>query len=297
MGQMITASAPGKVNLYFSVGSLRPDGYHEVISVYQAFDIREFVSGELAETFSVEVEGSIAAEQLSLVPTDESNLVIRAAKAVAKAAKISATPISFKIAKNIPVAGGLAGGSADAAAAMLAAAKLYGCEDLDLAPIAASVGADVAFSLQGKTALGSGIGESLEPLAAAPNWYLIIPNAGGISTPDSFAELDRRRLAEGKNITEIPAIAPDRDFLNQLVSGDYQNLLLHNDLADIAVSKIPDLQNLVNLGASVSGSGPSTFMVFDSEATALSKSAELKAVGIENLVAPGNAEGARLEQF
>lgn len=293
---MITASAPAKINLYFSVGGLRQDGYHEVVSVYQAFDLREYVSGELATSFSVKVSGSLPAAQLALVPTDDSNLVVKAAKAVANAAGITAAPISFSIAKHIPVAGGLAGGSADAAAAMLVAASLYQVE-VDLFAVAAAVGADVGFALAGKTALGTGVGEKLSALAATDSWYLVIPNDHGISTPQSFAILDQTRESAGLDKTAFSAVAPGSKFLDSIAAGAYRELTPKNDLAVVAISQLPKLQELIDLGAWVSGSGPSTFMVFDSQLEAEQQSKKLLDQGIKNMVARGNAEGARMESI
>lgn len=296
MVALITASAPGKINLHFSVGSLRSDGYHEVVSVYQAFDLRDYVSGELSNSFSIKVSGSLAEDQLSLVPKDDSNLVVRAAKAVADAAGVAPSPISFAIEKHIPVAGGLAGGSADAAAAMLVAASLYGV-DVDLAAIAVKIGADVNFALTGGTALGTGVGENLSPIAALESWYLIIPSETGISTPAAFAILDQNREAAGLDKTAISVVSPDSDFLARLAAGSYREIKPKNDLAAVAISQLPSLQGLLDLGAWVSGSGPSTFMVFESEQQAQQRSKSLFEHGIRNVVAKGNAEGARMENI
>lgn len=296
MVALISASAPGKINLHFSVGSLRPDGYHEVVSVYQAFDLRDYVSGELSNSFSIKVSGSLAEDQLSLVPKDDSNLVVRAAKAVADAAGVAPLPISFTIDKHIPVAGGLAGGSADAAAAMLVAASLYGV-DVDLAAIAVKIGADVTFALTGGTALGTGVGENLSPIESAESWYLIIPSETGISTPAAFAILDQNREAAGLDKTAISVVSPDSDFLERLAAGAYREITPKNDLAAVAISQLPSLQGLLDLGAWVSGSGPSTFMVFESEQQAQQRSKSLLERGIRNVVAKGNAEGARMENI
>ena len=121
----VTASAPGKTNLFFAVGPLQEDGFHDVASVYLALDLREEVTVTPAASWSVSVTGNVSADQIASVPTDESNLVVKAAKHVAELAGVDAQPVSFTINKHVPVAGGMGGGSADAAAALAAVDALW----------------------------------------------------------------------------------------------------------------------------------------------------------------------------
>ncbi|MEO0049498.1 MAG: hypothetical protein RL556_830, partial [Actinomycetota bacterium] len=194
---VIAYSAPGKLNLFFKVGPLRQDGYHDVASIYQAVNLRETVIVEHSSKWQVEVTGNLSAEQLEAVPTGEENLVVRAAKAVAAAADIAnPIPVHFSINKQVPVAGGMGGGSADAAAAILAVNDLWKANlpAAKLLEIAASIGADVPFALRGGLAIGRGNGDRIEVVKQAGeyHWVLVLDETG-LSTPVVFGRLDELR--------------------------------------------------------------------------------------------------------
>lgn len=241
----VTANAPGKINLFFTVGALQNDGYHEVVSIYHALNLRESVSVERADAFSLSVGGITGG-----VPTDSSNL---AAKAVAY---ISDETVSIHIEKQVPVAGGMGGGSADAAAALLAASTLFNVPFELEATV--SLGADVPFAVLGGTALGRGKGELLTPLdtKGVLHWVLV-PSTEGLSTPAVYRRLD-----------ELRPVAEERDpqpMIDALAVGDLAAIAawMHNDLQLAALDLRPELQETMNaleragaLKAMVSGSGP-----------------------------------------
>lgn len=259
--QSVAARAPGKVNLQLSVGGRRHDGYHDLMSVFQAVGIYDEVRatrGESGAGVTVTVEGD-GAEQ---VPTDGTNLAVRAALCVADEAGVEAD-VDLHITKTIPVAGGMAGGSADAAAALVACDILWeaGLDRPALLELGAALGSDVPFALVGGTAVGTGRGDRLTPALARGEYRWVFALAeGGLSTPEVFAECDRLR---GANPVVAPRVS-DR-VMSALRSGDAHALgrALTNDLQPAALSLMPRLRNVLEVGAKftalggvVSGSGP-----------------------------------------
>jgi 4-diphosphocytidyl-2-C-methyl-D-erythritol kinase len=273
----VTASAPGKINLFFTVGELQPDGFHEVVSVYQALKLRETVSVTAASEYSLTVSGITEG-----VPTDESNLAIRAAKFVSR------SPVAIHIEKRVPVAGGMGGGSADAAAVVVAVSKMLGARPRVTESV--ELGADVPFAIVGGTALGVGRGEILTPLETGSllHWVLV-PASFGLSTPEVYRTLD-----------EIRPTPEERDpmtLISALRSGDPKEVapLLHNDLQQAALYLRPELQETIDaleaagaLRAMVSGSGP-TILALAENATEAARIAE--ACG--GIATSGPAEGAQ----
>ncbi len=257
----VTVRVPAKVNLGLLVGPLRGDGYHELSTVFHAVGLFDDVTVSEQDHFSVSVSGP----QAALVPTDENNLALRAVRLLAARAGVSGG-VQVRLRKDIPVAGGMAGGSADAAGALLAADHLWrtGLSREELHGLAAELGSDVPFALLGGTALGHGRGERLTPVLTRGDfhWVLALPDFG-LSTPAVFGELDRAR---GRSA------APDQDrpqvpeaLLRALVAGRPQDLgaALVNDLQAPACALAPGLRAVLEtarargaLGAVVSGSGP-----------------------------------------
>ena len=288
---MIRASAPGKVNLYFAVGPKLPNGYHEVCSVYLALNLREVVGVEYSNELSISVGGDLSAQQLSGVPTDARNLVVAAARLVTEKS------LAFEITKRVPVAGGMGGGSADAAAALLATQALTGS---DSAADPVTLGADVPFALMGGISLGLGVGEKLTPLEMYCELHVVlITNAGGLSTPAVYQRLDELR-AKDKLEPEFTPPIPE-ELIGALRIGDVAAIarLAHNDLQRAALDLNPELQETLDrakaagaLTALVSGSGPTIFAIAESRETA-NKIA--KQFGSAALVTSGPAAGARLE--
>jgi 4-diphosphocytidyl-2-C-methyl-D-erythritol kinase len=254
----VTVRAPAKVNLALRVGPPGQDGYHPVATVYHAVSLYDEVTVDHAERLLVELSGPEAAG----VPTDESNLAARAATLLA--GHLSRPPsVRIAIRKSIPVAGGMAGGSADAAAALLACDALWGSGlgRRELGRLAARLGSDIPFCLLGGTALGTGRGDQLaRVLVRGQTHWVFALSDGGLSAGAVYARLDRLR---GDH--QAPPPVPDNEVIGALASGDLQRLgaALVNDLQPAAIALQPTLKATLAagrdagaLGAIVSGSGP-----------------------------------------
>ncbi|MFJ8693565.1 4-(cytidine 5'-diphospho)-2-C-methyl-D-erythritol kinase [Streptomyces roseolilacinus] len=263
----ITVRVPAKVNVQLAVGPARPDGFHDLANVFLAVSLHDEVTATRADALRVTCEGPDA----DRVPLDRTNLAARAAELLA--ARHGITPdVHLHIAKDIPVAGGMAGGSADGAAALLACDALWGTgtSRAELLDICAELGSDVPFSLVGGAALGTGRGERLTeiPLGGTFHWVFAVAD-GGLSTPAVYAEFDRLT----PNAPE-PVASPA--LLDALRAGDTTALAgaLANDLQPAALSLRPSLADTLAAGTGagalagiVSGSGPTTaFLVKDAEA-------------------------------
>lgn len=258
----VTAHAPAKVNVHLGVGPLREDRFHELTTVFLAVSLYDSVTAWPDEGLSLTVSGEGATD--GAVPTDSRNLVWQAAELLARHAGVAADA-ALHVDKSIPAAAGLAGGSADAAAALVALDALWGTHATrgDLAGLAAQLGSDVPFSLLGGTAVGTGRGEQLSPVLARRRTDWVLGIAGeGLSTPSVYAELDRLRAA-GELPAASTAGAPD-DVVAAL-GGDPAALgaALANDLQAPALALRPDLRGALDamtaagaLGSLVSGSGP-----------------------------------------
>lgn len=302
----VTASAPGKTNLFFAVGPLLADGFHEVASIYLALDLREEVTVSPAETWSVSVTGNISAEQIASVPTGEDNLVVRAAKHVAELAQAPAQPTAFAIDKHVPVAGGMGGGSADAAAALLAVNALWRTGVESQLSESVALGADVPFALAGGIALGLGRGEVLTQIESVPAINLVLVTSDeGLSTPAVYQRLDELRAARGVDPMEAPEAAVPEELIRALQSGDQRAIssLLKNDLQEAALDLRPDLRITIEDGLAagalngfVSGSGPTiAFLVSDADG-AESVAQKLHILGYRALAAAGPAVGAFIRE-
>jgi 4-diphosphocytidyl-2-C-methyl-D-erythritol kinase len=264
----VTVRVPAKVNVALSVGPRRPDGFHDLATVFHAVSLYDEVVARSAEDFSVTAEG-VGSEQ---VPRDDSNLAMQAARTLAAYSGVT-SGAGLHIRKEIPVAAGMAGGSADAAGALVACAALWGTGlgRAELAILAARVGSDVPFALMGGTALGTGRGERLTPamVGGVFHWVLAMSDQG-LATPAVYAKLDE--LRSNRSIP-APGVAPD--VLAALRAADAEALgrLLDNDLQEAACALAPELtatleagRGLGALGAIVSGSGPTcAFLVRDVE--------------------------------
>jgi 4-diphosphocytidyl-2-C-methyl-D-erythritol kinase len=261
----VTARAPAKVNLQLAVGPLRAHGYHDVVTVYHAVSLFDEVTVVPADTDSVVVTG----EGADSVPADGSNLAARAAEALVQAVGPGCKDspgLAIRISKRIPVAAGLAGGSADAAATLVACNELWrtGLSQAELCELAAGIGSDVAFGLVGGTAIGVGRGERVTPALATGSYQWVLAFAtGGLSTAEVYAACDRLRAARGKPGQPAPEL--DRELMAALRSGNASDLapLLANDLQAAAVSLRPELRRTLAAGTEhgalagiVSGSGP-----------------------------------------
>jgi 4-diphosphocytidyl-2-C-methyl-D-erythritol kinase len=294
----VTVRAPAKVNLHLGVGPVRHDGFHGLATVFQAVSLYDEVTVEAADELEVVIEGDGAED----VPTDSSNLAMQAA--VALALHLGREPsVRITIRKGIPVAGGMAGGSADAAATLVACDALWhaGLDAEDLHTLAATLGSDVPFCLLGGTALGAGRGEQLTRVLArgAYHWVFALAD-GGLSTPMVYAELDLMRQE-----TLAPESAMPHELISALRSGDARRLapLLHNDLQRAALRLKPALRRTLEagrdahaLGAVVCGSGPTCAFLTQGEPEAVALVAALAGSGTCRTArrAHGPVSGARI---
>ena len=296
----VTVRAPAKVNLALGVGPLRPDGYHGLATVFHAVGLYDdLVATPLPEGSGLQlvVEGEGAGE----VPLDGTNL---AARAVAALEVYGASPdISLTIRKGIPVAGGMAGGSADAAAALVATDALFdlGLAKEHLLDIAATLGSDVPFALHGGTAIGSDTGTRLTTalVRGSYHWVFVLAEEG-LSTPLVYREFDR--LSAGRAVPE--PVVPDA-LMAALRAGDAVALgkALHNDLQQPAVLLRPHLAQVLSigheygaLGGVVSGSGPTCAFLARDDAHAVDLAVAFSASGVCRTVkrAIGPVPGARV---
>jgi 4-diphosphocytidyl-2-C-methyl-D-erythritol kinase len=292
----VRVRAPAKINLHLAVGDIRPDGYHELVTVFHAVDLADELTIRMADRHTVRTDPAEG------VPAGARNLAGVAARMLAKRSGAGG-PVAIEISKQIPVAGGMAGGSADAAATLVGCAALWGLEmgRPELAGIGADIGADVPFALTGGTAVGTGRGDRLSPvLARMPlHWVLALADEG-LSTPAVFAELDRLR-----GESDPPRVGAVTNILAALASGDPAAVAaaLGNDLQAAAISLQPGLRRTLRAGISagalgglVSGSGPTVALLCADAESAGGVAAELAGSGTCRTVrmASGPAPGAKV---
>jgi 4-diphosphocytidyl-2-C-methyl-D-erythritol kinase len=297
----VTVRVPGKVNLYLAVGDRRDDGYHELTTVFHAVSLLDEVTVRNADVLSLELAGE-GAESL---PADERNLAWQAAELMAE--HVGRAPdVAITVEKSIPIAGGMAGGSADAAAVLVAINSLWelGVPRRDLHTLAARLGSDVPFALHGGTALGTGRGDELATVLARSTFHWVLAFAdGGLSTPAVFAEVDRLRASDDR--TTPPPREDPEPVLAALASGDPAALapLLGNDLQPASLSLHPNLRRTLRAGAEagalagiVSGSGPTCAFLCSSSSSAVDIGAQLAGAGVCRTVrvASGPVQGARV---
>ncbi len=292
----IRVRVPAKVTLFLAVGPLEGDGHHQLVTVFHAVSLFDELVIDVGARLTVRTMGA------SAVPSGAQNLAGVGARALAK--RIGVRPaVSIEIHKQIPVASGMAGSSADAAAALVGCAALWGADlsRAELAELAAEVGSDVPFALSGGTAVGTGRGERLAPvLARNPlHWVLALAD-GGLPTPEVFGELDRLR-AEG----DPPRAGDVQQMLEALASGDPARVAaaLANDLQAAAIGLLPTLRRTLRfgldagaLGGIVSGSGPTVALLCADASAAAGVAAEMAASGTCRAVriVSGPASGARI---
>jgi 4-diphosphocytidyl-2-C-methyl-D-erythritol kinase len=292
----VRVRAPAKINLHLAVGDVRADGYHDLVTVFHAVDLADELVITSAERHSVRTAPADG------VPIGAKNLAGVAARLLAKRSG-GGGPVAIEISKQIPVAGGMAGGSADAAAALVGCAALWGLDmgRAELAQIGAEIGADVPFAMTGGTAVGTGRGDRLSPvLARTPLHWVLALAEKGLSTPAVFAELDRLRADASP-----PRVGAVHDILAALASGDPAAVgaALGNDLQAAAISLQPELRRTLRAGVAagalagvISGSGPTVALLCADTESAGAVAVELAGSGTCRTVriASGPAPGARL---
>ena len=297
----VVARVPAKVNLQLSVGPLGSDGFHEVTTVFQAISLFDDVTVATA----LEGEGikiSISGQTSSGVPADSSNLAVKAAELMIKNYDLPADLI-IKLKKEIPVAGGMAGGSADAAGVIVGLDSLFelGLSRDEMEIVGSKIGSDVPFSICGGVAIGTGRGDQITPALAkgSYNWVLAL-SGQGLSTPSVYQECDR--LREGLSISAPLVSEP---LMQALRAGDAKALgkALTNELQPAACSLRPALRLVLDvgidygaLGGIVSGSGPTVAFLVSDDEHAMDLTVALSASGVVSSVvrATGPAHGARI---
>ncbi|MDO5025061.1 MAG: 4-(cytidine 5'-diphospho)-2-C-methyl-D-erythritol kinase [Trueperella sp.] len=264
----VIASAPAKVNLALHVGGPRPDGFHPLDTVFQALNLRDEVTAVEDAGLSMTISGLGAN-----LPTDHTNLAMRAAQLLLDTYGVRPTDRAYgkgarlHIHKVIPVAGGMAGGSADAAATLAALNKLWELElgESQLLELAAQLGSDVPFCLVGGVAHGTGRGEKMQQIYTVAQFgWVLLTRSDGLSTPAVFREFDRLYPAarDPRPTTELRTV---------LRHGTLAEIgrLLSNDLQAAAISLRPELGDVLSdlseagYGAILSGSGPTIAVLCD----------------------------------
>ena len=296
----VRVQVPGKVNLALSVSPRKPDGYHDLTTLFMAVSLYDIVTARPARRGRLRVE--VTGEGADQVPLDMSNLALKAADLLRTRYGSAELGAHLSIEKRIPVAGGMAGGSADAAGALLACSVLWGLDvdQPELLELAAELGSDVPFSLMGGCALGTGRGEQLAPALCKGTYEWVFALAhGGLSTAKVFADYDMYSAA-----TTTPRMIIDR-LMTGLASHDLDAVRdgMCNDLERSAIRLHPPiletLEDGMNFGgvtSIVSGSGPTVaFLCADDDdavelAVGLSSFLSVRAV----LRARGPVSGARV---
>ncbi len=290
----ITVRAAAKINLHLAVGAPREDGFHPLDTVYQAVDLYDDLSLSAADTDSLAVDGPPYVD-LDGIPADASNIAVRALAEV-----VCGEAHAVRIGKRIPVAGGMAGGSADAAAALLAHDRLHGLGQADevLLAQAARLGSDVPFSLVGGTARGRGRGEVVERVEDPGTWWWVaVPSDAGLSTPAVYRHFD----ALHPDAPSQPA--EPTELLAALATGEPVRLArtLRNDLEGPAIDLRPELGALIERGEAegalrgmVSGSGPTCVFLCEGRDEAMAVAAGLSATYAVVLPAVGPVAGAHV---
>lgn len=300
----VTVRAPAKINLHLGVGPVREDGFHPLATVYQAVGLYDDVTATEAGAWSVHVIGDDHID-LGAVPGGDENIAIRAGRALTAHHGV-VRAAHLEIHKGIPVAGGMAGGSADAAATLVALDRLWDLDttDDDLLAIAATLGSDVPFALLGGTALGTGRGERVAPVPdATALWWVVVPHEIGLPTPSVYHHFDL--LASRGELEPVDPAVPD-GLLAALAAGAYDEVagLLENDLGRPAYSLRPDLlelrERLEEAGADavlLSGSGPTQLMLFDSAELARGAAKQLSDLDIAHFIAPAPVAGCHVVSY
>lgn len=298
MTKSVTVRVPGKVNVYLGVGPREFSGYHDLATVFQAVGIYDEVTVSAADSLTISGLGPFA----DRIPTDETNLAWKAAELVARACG-EETNIHIQIDKSIPIAAGMAGGSADAAATLIACDAYWnaGIPRDQLDAMAATLGSDVPFMMHGGCALGIGRGDVLSPVMTRGSFHWVFATFDeGLSTAQIYEKTDDMRGLEFEGEPEVPT-----ELLSALARGDAPALgrLLHNDLQLAAVTSRPQLGRVLEqgidlgaLGAIISGSGPTCAFLVRDESSAIDLVVALKASGLVDdvLHTHGPVHGARV---
>lgn len=296
----VSVRVPAKINLQLAVGPLDAAGYHEIATIFQAVSLYDEVTVSKVKPGSEHL--SISGEGADDLPVNQNNLAFKAIREIAKYVE---HPINARIHidKSIPIAGGMAGGSADAAAVLIAVNQLWqlNLTSEQLTTIASEIGSDVAFLLFGHTQMGLGRGERLNPVLTRGelNW-VIATSSGGLATGEVYKTCDT--LREGKETVE-PVI--NNELIKALAAGEVKKVAsnLSNDLQEAALKLKPELKNLLKagedfgaIGSLVSGSGPTCIFLIENKKAAENLVIDLAGSGLAKNVflASGPVAGAKI---
>jgi 4-diphosphocytidyl-2-C-methyl-D-erythritol kinase len=302
MTDSVTVRAAAKVNLHLGVGRPRGDGYHPLATVYQTLSLHDDVTASTASQWSVELVCEDDIDRAEF-PTGADNIVVRAGRLLVEHHGLDRAA-ALTVRKSIPIAGGLAGGSADAAAALVALDRLWDLQtsDEDLLALGARLGSDVPFALVGGTALGGGRGEVVTPLTdEATRWWVVVPARVGLSTPEVYRHFDELRPDAAAEVS-----VPDA-LVSALGNADNRALAaaLRNDLEPAAIDLRPELGELLAAGERagalrgvISGSGPTClFLCSDRGSADRVRTALLDSGQAQVLVALGPVPGVHVVEY
>ena len=297
----VTVRVPAKVNLQLSVGPKEADGYHNLVSVFQAISIFDDITIKLGEPGSG-LTISVSGDQTHGVPADANNLAAKAVSLISKEYDLT-VDAHIEIKKSIPVAGGMAGGSADAAGTIIGIDYLYSLDMTreEMIEIAAKIGSDVTFMLSGGTAIGTGHGDQLTAALSRGTYHWVLAvSTVGLSTPAVYTECDRLR-------GELDIVEPQTNeaLMQSLLAADAPGVgaALVNDLQLAACSLRPAIRLVLDvgqeygaLGAIVSGSGPTVAFLVADQDSGLDLAVALTSSGVVGSVvqAYGPVAGAKV---
>ncbi len=278
--QSYSLLAPGKINLYLEIIGDRPDGFHELVMILQSI--------ELADRIDIKASGT---QKITIycdhpqVPLDETNLAYKAALLMCEVfpdVYANYGGIDLRITKNLPVAAGLAGGSADAAAVLVGVNLMWnlGLTQLELQELAAKLGSDIPFCLNGGTVIATGRGEKLDEIGCLDNLWVVLAKSKttGVSTP--WAYQTYRQQYSDSYITDPDGFRHRRDrvstgaLVQAIAAKDSSKIggLLYNDLEKVVLPNYPQVEQLKTefssietLGTMMSGSGPTVFALFETK--------------------------------
>ena len=308
MSRIINMKARAKVNLGLDVLGKRPDGYHDIRTVMQTIDLYDELEMELTDVPGIEL-----VSDSPQAPADESNLVWRAARLFLET-NAPEKGVRIRLAKKIPVAAGLAGGSTDAAATLLGLDALT-CKNLELQTLlqmGARIGADVPYCILGGTALAEGIGEILTPLEPLKGClFLLVKPPVSVSTREAYEGLHAQAGLSGNSLSESAFRRPDTEGVIRGISEGSLPLLaasMANVFEPGICARHPVISRLLEeledngaLAARMSGSGPTVFGLFDREEPAVSALEQIRSthsdcfIGLYRPFSSGNTPGRKME--
>ena len=265
-------SAPAKVNLYLSIGKSRPDGYHDLETVFQTVGLYDELVLERSRDINIKTSGPQMPPDF---PDGPKNIVWRAADEFFRAFRVP-PGVTIALKKNIPVQAGLGGGSSDAAAALKGCARIFlkkmgPKEGKILHSIALKLGADVPFFLKGGCALAGGVGEKLSPLPCADFWAVIVNPAIGLSTREVYGWFDQ--AAGYRPLTPPPQIRKILDPIRLRKPSKSWAGSVYNSFQDVVIRRVPEIAEAVSAllregcsSALLSGSGSAVFGIVKDKA-------------------------------